>query len=112
MPRVWPHSTFTVPTQLRPWSKELGFVSKKSVEPTTTSPPPGWDFDNAGQSRQLCGTTAFQLVPDYPACPACGKVMSYIGAVAGPDLTEGGVGTGFLFLHESCELAAVVSQFS
>ncbi|MGW7002373.1 hypothetical protein ACWGCW_06000 [Streptomyces sp. NPDC054933] len=71
----------------------------------------GGDGESEGTST-LGGQPGWVQDPHYPACPACGKVMSYVGAVTGADIAEAGVGTYFLFLHEPCELAAVVSQFS
>jgi hypothetical protein len=66
--------------------------------------------DHEGQST-LGGLPGWIQDPDYPACPACGQVMTYVGAVAGSDVAEHGVGVNFLFLHTPCGLAGVVSQF-
>ncbi|MEV6157299.1 hypothetical protein AB0L53_43875 [Nonomuraea sp. NPDC052129] len=59
----------------------------------------------------LGGRSGWVQDPDFPDCPACGKLMSYIGAVAGGDTIGQDHGVHFLFLHAPCGLAATVSQF-
>jgi hypothetical protein len=66
--------------------------------------------DHRGRST-LGGRPGWVQDPDYPACPACGGVMAYVGAVAKVDVDDGAVGAAFLFLHTPCGLAGVVSQF-
>ncbi|WP_021593416.1 hypothetical protein [Actinomadura welshii] len=59
----------------------------------------------------LGGRPGWVQDPDYPDCPACGKLMDYVGAAAGGDTIGIDHGVLFLFLHAPCGIAAVVSQF-
>ncbi|WP_329256916.1 hypothetical protein OG417_17825 [Actinoallomurus sp. NBC_01490] len=69
------------------------------------------DLHFAGGSA-LGGRPWWLQDPEYPACPACGKVMAYVGDVAPSDVLANDVAEGaiYLFLHTPCGLAAVVAQ--
>ncbi|MEO3875871.1 hypothetical protein ABGB18_44430 [Nonomuraea sp. B12E4] len=73
---------------------------------------PGLYLAGDGEGRStLGGRPDWIQDPDYPVCPGCGQVMTYVGALAGADVAESGAGVHYLFLHAPCGLAGVVSQF-
>jgi hypothetical protein len=49
---------------------------------------------------------------NYPACPACGTTMDYVGQVVGADLADYTEGAYYVFVHTPCRLAAVEYQQS
>ncbi|GAA4097563.1 hypothetical protein [Actinomadura miaoliensis] len=73
--------------------------------------PGGYEGHDCEGGSTLGGRPGWIQDPDFPDCPACGRLMNYVGAVAGGDTIGQDHGVLFLFLHEPCGLAAVVSQF-
>ncbi|MEO3826234.1 hypothetical protein [Actinomadura sp. B10D3] len=71
----------------------------------------GYEGHDCEGGSTLGGRPGWVQDPDYPDCPACGKLMDYVGATAGGDTIGHDHGVFFLFLHAPCEIAAVVSQF-
>lgn len=94
------------------------------TDPTPEGPPPavrlvpaaersGLALAGEGAGESTLGALPGWLQdPSYPACPACGDLMDYVGAVALADVDPGGVGVTYLFLHAPCELAAAVKHVS
>ena len=72
----------------------------------------GYEGHDSEGGSTLGGRPGWLQDPDFPDCPACGRLMNYVGAVAGGADVVGNIGgVSFLFLHAPCGLAAVVSQF-
>ncbi|MCO5998806.1 hypothetical protein [Actinoallomurus rhizosphaericola] len=91
-----------------------GYLDGKKLE-KADPPPVRLTVGERRPDRYLGGPTLggepdWVQDPDYPACPACRKVMNYVGGMTGTVIRDYIDCDFFLFLHAPCGLAAVVTQ--